>query len=485
MKRIIYFLVCQFVFLIPVAHAQATMEEMLKQHVYTLAADSLMGRKAGSEHAKKAANYIAEQWKEIGVKPFMGDSYFFPFKKNQNQYQNLAVIIEGNDPLLKDEFIVVGAHYDHLGIKIKENGDTIIYNGADDNASGVAAIIELARNLKPLQSSLRRSVILIAFDAEELGLHGSNEFVANTPFPVKNIKLMMSIDMVGWYKMSGYLKYSGSKTIKNGTQLLLNERLIPDGLHVKAQDFEKSVFSGTDTDGFAKKGIPTLHVTTGTESPYHKPEDMAHLIDYEGMTLIIEHLTNLVQAVSQDDSFRASGKIASKHQKEKKFVFGLSANIGSNYHYYTAGALDGKPAFRCGIGLNGQLNMKHFAIRPEVEYNYLCTRHPLGNIATHSVTTPLNLVIQSSSSSTIGIATFIGPYYDYKLKGQQGGAQIDFENDYNREEFGINVGCEMWIGKIRLGFTSRSAFTDFSRTKNNDGAHLRYRTSFATLGFKF
>ena len=485
MKRIIFFIVGQFFLLTPVVHAQATLKEKLRKHVYTLAADSLMGRKAGSEYTKMAADYIAAQWKEIGITPLVGDSYFLPFRKNQKQYQNLAGIIEGNDPLLKDEYIVVGAHCDHLGNKIKENGDTIIYNGADDNASGVAAMIELGRNLKSLQSSLRRSIILIAFDAEESGLYGSNEFVANPPFPLKNIKLMMSIDMVGWYKTSGYLMYEGWGTIKNGKNFLLEVPVIPDGLYVKTQDFEKSLFTGTDTDGFAKKGIPTLYVTTGLKSPYHKPEDMAHLIDYEGMALITEHLTNVVQTVSQDDFFRASRKIAFKHQTNKKFVFGVSAKIGNNHHYYTAGALDGKPASAYGIGLNGQVNMKYFAIRPEIEYSYLRTRHPVGDITLHGITVPLNLVLQTPSSSTFGIAFSVGPYYNYKLKGQQQGDPLDFENIFNREEFGLNMGYEVWISKIRLCFTNRQAFTDFSRIKNDVGAHLRYRVTYVTLGFTF
>ena len=486
-RRVIYLVAWQFVFWvngIPVAYSQATMEERLTQHVYTLAADSLMGRKAGSEHAKKAADYIVAQWEEIGITPLVGDSYFRPFRKSHHKYQNLAGIIEGNDPLLKNEYIIVGAHYDHLGSKIDENGDTVIYNGADDNASGVAAVIELGRRLKALQSALRRSVILIAFDAEEIGLFGSNDFSANPPVPVKDIKLMLSVDMVGWYKTSGYLKYEGYGTIKDGKRLLLDKLLIPDGLHVTTQDFEKSIFTATDTQGFANKGIPTLAVTTGLESPYHRPEDMAPLIDYEGMALITEHLTNVVLAVSQDDSFQASGRTASKHQKNKRFVFGISANIGSNYHYYTVGALDGKSAPAYGIGLNGQLNIKYFAIRPEVHYDYLRAQHPGNVIVTHGVTVPLNLLFQTDPSSTGGMAFFAGPYYSYKFKGRQGNAQLDFENGFNREEIGLNIGFEVWLARIRAGFTHRYALTDFSRVKTDD-AHIRNRTSYFTLGFTF
>jgi hypothetical protein len=464
-----------FVFL-PVVFSQATLEERLKNHVYTLAADSLMGRMAGSEFTKKAADYIVAQWKEIGISPLIGESYRIPFM--QNQYLNLAGVIEGADPLLKNEFIVVGAHYDHLGVKIK-NGDTIIYNGADDNASGVAALIELGRNLKALQSSLHRSIILVAFDAEEAGLYGSNDFSTNPPVPIENIKLMMSIDMDGWYKASGYIKYYGSGTIKNGKKLLLDELIIPDGLRVKTQRFERSLFTATDTEGFASRRLPTLAVTTGLKSPYHKPEDMAHLIDYEGMALITNHLTNVLVTVSQDDSFKASGKIAPKQNLDRKFVFGISANIGANYHHYTAGALDGKSKSSFGIGLNGQLNMNYLAIRPEVYYEYICARHPEGDIATHGLTVPLNVVLQTPPSMMSGVAIYAGPYYNYKFGG------VDFKNTYHREEAGLNVGAEIKIVYLRLGYTHRRAFTNFSQTKNPDGAHIRNRASYITLGFTF
>jgi len=469
--------------LVPAFANPPDISEKLRQHVYTLAADSLMGRKAGSEFAYKAADYIAAQWNEIGIAPLVGDFYFMPFVK----YHNLVGIIEGNDPVLKYEYIVIGAHYDHLGVNTIK-GETVIYNGADDNASGVAALIELGRNLKALQPSLRRSVVLIAFDAEESGLLGSNEFSAKPPFPVENIKLMMSIDMVGWYKASGYIKYYGTGTIKDGKRLLREEQLLPEGLNVKTRKFERSLFTATDTYGFAERGIPTLAVTTGTKSPYHKPEDMAHLIDYEGMALITEHLTNMVVAVSQDNSFKASGRVASKHNQNKKFVFGVSTNFGSNYHHYTAGALDGKSNNATGIGLNGQLNMKNFAFRLETYYEYVSAQYPKiegGDITTHGITIPLNFVVQTNPTMISGLAFIAGPYYSYKLAGTQGNTQIVFKNVFNREEIGLNLGFELKLAYIRIGYTHRIALTNFSQIKNDDGAHIRNRASYATIGFTF
>ena len=482
MKRISLFLCLWQVFISSVTYAQESMTDRLRNHVYTLAADSFMGRSAGSVYAEKAAAYIEKQWDEIGLTPLVGESFHMPF---DYKYDNLAAIIEGNDPLLKNDYIVVGAHYDHLGNKIGKNGDTIIYNGADDNASGSATLIELGRKLKEIQPTLARSVIMIAFDAEEIGLYGSNEFANNPPFPIENVKLMLSVDMVGWYKASGYLKFSGYGTIKNGKQLFMSKNLIPEGLNLQIQNFEKSIFTATDTYGFAKKGVPTLAVTTGSKSPYHKPEDVAELIDYDGMALITEYLTNLVQTVSTDEKYQPSGKIASKHRPPSKFELAISTNIGSNHHYYTAGAVDGKSAGAYGIGLTAGINKGIWGLRPEVYYNYLKAHHPEGDINTQSITVPLNILLQTLASSSARAAIFVGPYYRYNFSGKQSSSSLDFDNQYYRNEGGINFGVELRVAHVRMGVASRQAFTNFTRTKNEDGAYLRNRGVFYTLSYVF
>ena len=487
MKRIFFTILhisLWFIITSSVVYSQESLADRLKNHVYILADDSFMGRSAGSIFAQKAADYIAAQWEEIEITPWNRMSYFKSFRdKQDNQYYNLIGIIEGNHPVLKNEYIVVGAHYDHLGSKTGENGELIIYNGADDNASGTATLIELGRKLKEIQSTLFRSVILIAFDAEEIGLHGSNEFAANPFVPIESLKLMLSIDMVGWYK-GGYLTYIGSGTIKNGKQIILNNKLIPDGLQVKTQKFERSILTATDTYGFANRGIPTLAVTTGLKSPYHKPEDTADLIDYDGMALITEHLANLIQAVSTHEDYLSSGKFASKH-RTPVFTLGISANIGTNFHYYTAGALDGKPAGAYGIGLSATANMGIFGLRPEVYYDFIQARNPAGKITTHSVTAPFNILLQTASSFPGGAAVFAGPYYSHKFNGNQANSQLDFKNIYYRNEAGINYGIELRLSSIRLGVTRRHGLTNFTRTKNEDGAYIQNRSFFTALGYTF
>lgn len=461
-----------------VSKSQTSLTSNLEKHVYTLASDSLQGRAAGTIHAQKAANYIINEWTDSDTDIHPDTTFMYSFGEN-DKYQNIVKIITGNDEKLKNEYIVIGAHYDHLGVKKGE-----IYNGADDNASGVATLIELGKALKKNQSNLKRSVMLVAFDAEEIGLVGSKHFINHTSATDMDIKLMFSIDMVGWYKASGAVNYAGTGTIKNGKELLKNPNLIPAGLNVSVKNFERSIFTATDTQPFAIKGVPTLAVTTGTKSPYHKPEDDAHLIDYEGMTLITEHLINLIGHIANDTEFNASGKIAKKHRENQLFTFGITGNLGTNYHHYTAGATDGKTASSSGIGLMSQVNFGRFAIRPEMYYEILNAKHPNGDISTNNLTVPISLVMQNMEGGA-GVDVFLGGYYSYRFNGKQNGEKIDFVNTFNRNETGLTFGFGFQVKPFKIGFTSRQALTNFTQSPNSDNAHIRNRANYFTVSYVF
>ena len=195
MKKAIILLSC--ILAVSFSNAQDTdLKARLEKHLYYLASDSLHGREAGSMDGVKAREYILEQWNEIGIEPFFTDEGFeIPFSREGISMANLVGIIPGNDPVLKDEYILLGAHFDHIGYK---NGE--ICNGADDNASGSTALIEIARLLKENQSQLKRSIIIAAFDGEEKGLWGSEALASKMmkTDQIHQVKCMMSIDMVGW-----------------------------------------------------------------------------------------------------------------------------------------------------------------------------------------------------------------------------------------------------------------------------------------------
>ena len=460
-------------------NAQTTLKERLEQHVYTLASDSLNGRKAGTVYARMAAEYIIRQWEEIGIEPYDNQSFQQHF--NKNKFQNIVGIIRGNDAVLKDEYIVVGAHYDHLGGNSKRNN---IYNGADDNASGVATLIELGRALQHNRSNLKRSVILIAFDAEELGLIGSSYYAFCPETPIEQIKLMFSVDMVGWYRKTGMLEYAGAGTIANGNEMILNAQLIPEGLNVVSKKFETGLLTATDTQPFALKKIPTLYVNTGLKSPLHTPNDEAHLIDYDGMTLVTEHLVNLVETISRDPDFESSGKLSKRHKPRERLSYGVSANFGSS-HYKTVDLEDKSVAFSFGVGVMSQVNFGCFAIRPEVMLEHTSAIHPDGKIATNHFTTPLSLVLQTPEQFFFAMDLSVGGYYSYCLSGHQGKEKLDFDNTFNRNEGGLIFGFSQSMAPIQFGFNTRIALTNFTQSANADNKHLQKRTMYLTVTYMF
>src|SRR5690349_14869025 len=202
----------------------------LMRDVRYLASDALEGRATGSAGNDSAAAYIARRFASLGLSPaFAGDTsrlctpaggsrhaspcnsrFVQPFVARsvaaahaglpgELPTQNVAAVIRGSDPALRDEYVILGAHFDHLGRStmgaLDPNEANAIHNGADDNASGTAAVIELARLLQ--RNPAKRSVIFVAFSGEELGLLGSQYFVEHLPVPIEKVRAMLNFDMVG------------------------------------------------------------------------------------------------------------------------------------------------------------------------------------------------------------------------------------------------------------------------------------------------
>ncbi len=325
-------------------------------------------------------------------------------------------VIEGNS--LKDEYIVLGAHFDHLGVK-----KGVIYPGADDNASGSAALIEIARELCANRENLDRSVIIAAFDAEEIGLYGSDALadLMDATVGIENVKLMMSIDMVGWYRQSGKLIMDGTATIRNGSRLA-KEVAERHSINVQAKGFEDSVFTATDTQGFAKKGVPTLAVTTGTKSPYHKPGDKAELIDYEGLDLISGYLADFAATVASDPEFAASGKVARKHKGTAPvFEGGVIAGTGGNTMRFPDARMTADTDKGFNAGFMARFNFNNMiALQLQAEYdNAGCwfpnLDEPLGKAQKyrqHSITVPAYMILRTDDPSAMGFFG-VGGYYSY------------------------------------------------------------------------
>lgn len=402
MKRVFVTLVC--IMALSMAVAQKTdRRTRLENHLYYLASDSLHGRMAGSEDGAKARAYILKQWNEIGIEPFFTQGFEMPFSREGLDMANLVGIITGNDPVLKDEYILLGAHFDHIGFK---NGE--ICNGADDNASGSTALIEIARMIKENQSQLKRSVIIAAFDGEEQGLWGSQELAGrmNSDSIINRVKCMMSIDMVGWYAKNGKLEVLGAGTMKDGRKILEENA---GGLNLKIEDFETAIMTATDTRSFAQRyHVPTLHVFTGLKSPYHKPADDADLIDYEGLDSITCFITRVTTRMASDPEFAPSGKVAPIHSGiNQPFELAISAGFTSSSMNFPDAKLTSGGSFGWSAGVTAQYNRKNRGYRIGAFYETAQTRFPdqndlFGSSLTYKMSAlevPLSFILQNQDPS--------------------------------------------------------------------------------------
>jgi Zn-dependent M28 family amino/carboxypeptidase len=218
--------------------------------------------------------------------------------------ENVIGYIEGTD--LKDEFIIICGHYDHLGMQPKG-----VCLGADDNASGTAGVMELARMCSKAKKNgfeFRRSIVFIAFCAEESGLNGSNYYVENPIFPLEKTALVINMDMIGRSDTPpgkpGYGFFRPIKGNKRQVKKVLRsvDRQMDD-LHIFfRQSFKEDLmwYMGSDHYPFVKKGIPALVVTTGDHIDYHTPTDTPDKINFENMVNILKSLFVLITEVSSE-----------------------------------------------------------------------------------------------------------------------------------------------------------------------------------------
>lgn len=454
--------------------AAQSRKERLAEYVYYFASDSLKGRAAGSPEAELARYYIVARYKECGLKPYFGGDFVLPFEKDGKHYANVLGVIEGNS--LKDEYIVLGAHFDHLGIK---NGK--VYPGADDNASGSAALIEIARELCAHREDLQRSVIIAAFDAEEIGLYGSNalaEFLDAT-IGIDKVKLMMSIDMVGWYGKSGQLLMDGIATIKDGEKLVATAAQ-RHTITVKTKNFENSLFTATDTQGFAKKRVPTLAVTTGLKSPYHQPGDKPELIDYDGLDKVSGFLADFAVLAASDKSFASSGKIARKHEgKRPVFEGGIVLGAGLTSMRFADARMTTDADKGWNAGLMGRVNLGKIGFQANALYEFTNSYFPdlteaLGKAQSYSqqsITVPAYVLLQTGDSSSAAYVGF-GGYYRYALRNSfsisDPGWGINKNQGGLAAVFGVQVGPVLVEWNFRWQLSN--LFVDQGRTRLNYGS---------------
>jgi acetylornithine deacetylase/succinyl-diaminopimelate desuccinylase-like protein len=271
-----------------------------------LSDDRLQGRLTGSPGADTAAAYLARRFDQVGLQPAAGGWFqSFTVAKEAPVAQSARVggmvgrnvigLLPGHDPNLRNETVIVGAHYDHLGLggfgSLDPDSTGKVHNGADDNASGAAMLIQIAARLS--QAPPARTVLFIAFSGEELGLLGSAYYVKQPVYPLSTTTAMINLDMVGRLR-NGRLIVYGARTAKEFPALLdsLNWHA---GFNLKAQG---DGYGPSDQSSFYAVGRPVLHIFTDLHDDYHRTTDDWQKVDPEGFRRVTNFTVGLVTALA-------------------------------------------------------------------------------------------------------------------------------------------------------------------------------------------
>ncbi|MEI8135427.1 MAG: M28 family peptidase [bacterium] len=276
----------------------------LRVRMDILASDSMAGRRTGETGCDKAARYIAGEFRRMGLLtidslknytlPYSFSEHMFDStKKELTKAVDVVGFIKGSDPKLKDETVIIGAHYDHLGIGGHNALDTIkaIHYGADDNASGTVGLLELAEYYAAHKSNLKRSLLFIAFSGEEEGLFGSIAYAKSPILPLEKTQAMINMDMIGRLKDSILIVegFGSSPYWKELMDTLKHDnfsmRYKPDGV------------GPSDHSSFYRKNIPVLFFFTGLHKDYHKATDTKDKINYEGEVVVLDLVRRSIDAI--------------------------------------------------------------------------------------------------------------------------------------------------------------------------------------------
>lgn len=356
-----YFSVVVFLVLLNSCKQEIPKLVTIKTDVEFLSDDALEGRQTGTKGEEKAVKYIAQRFKGLGLKPKGTEVYSqkFSFKPKTNPHQKVNyTVIEGDSTITgtnvvgfidnkAENTVVIGAHFDHLGYGAEGSlfrGETKqIHNGADDNASGVAVLLNLANKLS--SSNKGNNYLFIAFSGEEMGLLGSNYFVKNATIDTKKVNYMINMDMVGRLKADSTLAVYGV-----GTSPILKQTLNAHNKNFKLIQKESGI-GPSDHTSFYNADIPVLHFFTGQHEDYHKPSDDYDKLNYDGMQTISNYIFEIITDLDNNGKlpFRKT-----KNESEDVPRFKVGLGVIPDYMFDGKGMrIDGisedKPAQKAGL----------------------------------------------------------------------------------------------------------------------------------------
>jgi len=334
----------------------------MKDDVTYLASDSLMGRETGTSYERMAADYLADRFRALALEEKGTEGYFqdFTFKPSLNPHQEAQMVSQEGDSTITgrnvigyldnkaETTIVIGAHYDHLGMggqgSLYREGEAI-HNGADDNASGVAVLLKLARELSTGDAA-NNNYLFIAFSGEEIGLLGSNYFVKNPTIDLQKVNYMLNMDMVGRLNEENSLAVHGV-----GTSPVFKQTLFANNDQELNIIEHESGIGPSDHTSFYIMDIPVLHFFTGQHEDYHKPGDDTEKLNFEGMEKVSTYIDNIVTDL--DDNGRLEFR-KTKNESEDVPRFKVALGVVPDYLFNGEGMrIDGvsedKPAQKAGL----------------------------------------------------------------------------------------------------------------------------------------
>jgi hypothetical protein len=288
-------------------------EKSLKEWINYLASDQMKGRLNGSPEMDEAANWLSQRFKEYGIVPFKEyPDYFQKYETTGRSgtvnEKNVIGFIPGTDPSLKNEYLILTAHFDHIGIRSAIEGDSI-YNGADDNAAGTSTLIAIAKYFYDNGIKPGRTIIIAAVSGEEIGLRGSRYLVKNMPVPVESLYANLNFEMIGHSEYLGTGKYYMTGTDFSNLDNTIN-RYIGENDRIALIDtiaMASRLFYMSDNAAFARLstaddisvGVPCGTFATTTFGDHiHHPGDEASLFDFENMALLVNHFAEVVKYLS-------------------------------------------------------------------------------------------------------------------------------------------------------------------------------------------
>ena len=355
----------------------------LKNHISYLSSDELQGRLTGSAGEKKAAAYIVKEFKSLGLKPYANQSYLqtFNYKVKINPHSTDASSDKANSGTNVIAFldnkasktIVIGAHYDHLGLNehnhsSKPNSHGEIHNGADDNASGVAAVLELARMFSQNKTKENVNYIFALFSGEEDGLIGSKHMAETLKSLYPNVVTMINLDMIGRLDKDKSLTVGGIGTAPEFSTIITKNK--PAGFNVTLDNAGQGP---SDHTSFYLKDIPVLFFFTGTHADYHKPSDDEDKINYYGVRNIVDYVFRVSNEIASLDKieFTQTAMNAGKTVPKYKVTLGIMPDYtdhGDGLHI--DGVTENRPAHAAGI-LEGDILVKIGDCEIKEVYGYM------------------------------------------------------------------------------------------------------------------